>query len=428
MKPMEGIKVVELSTMLAGPMTARILAEWGADVIKVESMNGDAWREQAGTSLSPRTETANPNFDMQNINKRFLSVNMRTEEGKAAMMKLLATADVFLTNYRVQALTPMGLTYEQLKEQFPRLIHASVLGYGDKGPEKDRPGYDYTAFCARTGLMADMAPAGGPPIMTVAGLGDHSVAVALSGAIAAAREAIGALNSKLAPDHQEDVPTLLNHANQTQAGDANMLMYKTWAEKSGEMIEWMADTLGPKGMLFPFEWHCPDDPHAYYPAMCYNPCIGEYNPDGPNYNSYAHLEVMRDVFTEDLGGEIRFECPAQQLVIDESGRVTGVVAEGKEGFIQVNAAKGVIICTGGYGANNEMLADLAPGNSAWCALRDSVTETGDGIRMALWAGAELEAGGACMIWNRAILPDGFEFNEDRMGGDIFLPGSQPSCT
>ena len=186
MKPMEGIKVVELSTMLAGPMTARILAEWGADVIKVESMNGDAWREQAGTSLSPRTETANPNCDMQNINKRFLSVNRRTQEGKAAMMKLLATADVFLTNYRVQALTPMGLTYEQLKEQFPRLIHAAVLGYGDKGPEKDRPGYDYTAFCARTGLMADMAPAGGPPLMTVAGLGDHSVAVALSGAIAAA--------------------------------------------------------------------------------------------------------------------------------------------------------------------------------------------------------------------------------------------------
>lgn len=186
MKPMEGIKVVELSTMLAGPMTARILAEWGADVIKVESMNGDAWREQAGTSLSPRTETANPNFDMQNLNKRFLSLNLRTAEGKAAIMKLLSTADVFITNYRIQALSQMGLTYEQLRETFPRLIHASVLGYGDKGPEKDRPGYDYTAFCARTGLMADMAPAGGPPIMTVAGLGDHSVAVALSGSIAAA--------------------------------------------------------------------------------------------------------------------------------------------------------------------------------------------------------------------------------------------------
>ena len=62
-------------------------------------------------------------------------------------------------------------------------------------------------------------------------------------------------------------------------------------------------------MLFPFEWHCPDDPHAYYPAMCYNPCLDEYNPDGPNYTSYTHLEVMADVFTTDLGGEIRFETP-----------------------------------------------------------------------------------------------------------------------
>ena len=138
---------------------------------------------------------------------------------------------------------------------------------------------------------------------------------------------------------------------------------------------------------------------------------------------------MADVFTTDLGGEIRFETPAQQLLIDEAGRVTGVVAEGKEGFIQVNAAKGVIICTGGYGANNEMLADLAPGNSAWCALRDSVTETGDGIRMALWAGAELEAGGACMIWNRAILPDGFEFNElHAWAATSSCPAASPSCT
>ncbi|MPM93108.1 Cinnamoyl-CoA:phenyllactate CoA-transferase [bioreactor metagenome] len=149
-------------------------------------MNGDAWRKQAGTTLSPCTKDANPNFDMQNMNKRFVALNMRTEEGSAAMMKLLSTADVFVTNYRVQALEPMGLTYEQLKEKFPRLIHASVLGYGEKGPEKDRPGYDYTVFFSRTGLMADLAPAGGPPPVPVGGIGDHSVAVALSGGIAAA--------------------------------------------------------------------------------------------------------------------------------------------------------------------------------------------------------------------------------------------------
>lgn len=185
MKPLEGVKVVELSTMLAGPMTARILAEWGADVIKVESMNGDAWREQYGTSLSPCTEYANPNFDMQNLNKRFIALNLRSQEGLDAIMKLLEEADVFVTNYRIHTLEKMGLTYEQLKERFPKLIHASVLGYGSKGDEKYRPGYDYTAFCARTGLLGDLAPAGGPPVNTVAGLGDHSVAVALSAGIAA---------------------------------------------------------------------------------------------------------------------------------------------------------------------------------------------------------------------------------------------------
>lgn len=155
MKPLEGIKVVELSTMLAGPMTARLLAEWGADVIKVESMNGDPWRKQYGTSLSPIYRTCESHFDMQNINKRFVAFNMRTPEGKEAMMKLLATADVFLTNYRVQALEQMGLTYDQLKDQFPKLVHASVLGYGSEGAEKNRPGYDYTAFCARTGFLRD---------------------------------------------------------------------------------------------------------------------------------------------------------------------------------------------------------------------------------------------------------------------------------
>lgn len=146
MKPLEGIRVVDLSTMLAGPMTGRILAEWGADVVKVETMNGDAWRKQAGTTMSPCTSDANPNFDMQNLNKRFVALNMRTQAGHNVMMKLLERADVFLTNFRVQALEGMGLTYDQLKERFPRLIHASVLGYGSEGPDKDRPGYDYTAF------------------------------------------------------------------------------------------------------------------------------------------------------------------------------------------------------------------------------------------------------------------------------------------
>ena len=261
---------------------------------------------------------------------------------------------------------------------------------------------------------------------TAAQNGANVVVLEKAAVIAMAREAIGALNSPLEPDHQEDVPTLLNHANMTQSGDANMLMYRTWAEKSGEMIAWMKDTLEPKGMCFPFEWHCPDDPHAYYPAMCYNPIYGEYNPDGPNYGAYAHLEVLADVFTGDLGGTILFQTPAKMLVQDDDGKVTGVIAESSEdGVVQVNAAKGVIICTGGYGANVEMLDDLCWGNSYWCANSAATTEEGDGIKMALWAGAQLEPGGGCMVWNRAILPDGYEFDGTRQGADLFLPGSQP---
>lgn len=262
---------------------------------------------------------------------------------------------------------------------------------------------------------------------TAAQEGAKVIVIEKGGDIAAAREAIGALNSNLEPDHYEDPAKLMNHANMTQSGDANMLMYKTWAEKSGEMIEWMKETLEPKGMLFPFEWHCPSPdvaPEAYYPAMCYNPCLDEYNPDGPNYGAYMHLEMMREVFME-LGGEILFTSPAQQLVQDDAGKVTGVIATSKDrGNIQVNASKGVIICTGGYGANEEMLKDLCPVVSEYCVLGDSVTEEGDGIRMALWAGAYLEQGGSCMIWNRGLMNDDTEFGRPWQG-QIFLPGSQP---
>ena len=101
---------------------------------------------------------------------------------------------------------------------------------------------------------------------TAAQNGAKVIVLEKGGAVQAAREAIGALNSALEPDHHEDVPTLLNHANQTQSGDANMLMYKTWAEKSGEMIEWMKETLEPKGMLFPFEWHWPQRPARLLPG------------------------------------------------------------------------------------------------------------------------------------------------------------------
>lgn len=186
MKPLENVKIIDMSTMLAGPMAARVLAEWGADVIKVESLSGDVWRTMFGTATCPCTEAANPCFDAENLNKRYVSLNLRSEEGMKVLFEMLEKADVFITNYRLDTLDSMGLSYEKLKDRFPGLVHASVLGYGAEGPEKNRPGYDYTSFYARTGFMADLAPAGGPPVMTIAGLGDHIVATALAGGIAAA--------------------------------------------------------------------------------------------------------------------------------------------------------------------------------------------------------------------------------------------------
>lgn len=260
---------------------------------------------------------------------------------------------------------------------------------------------------------------------TAAQAGAKVIVLESCNGLACAREAIGALNSKLAGEHTEDVAKLINHASQVESGDINPPLYRTWAEKSGEMIEWMADTLAPLGMVFPFEWHKPDDEHAYYPAMCYNPCMGQYNPDGPNYNAYLHLKALREVL-EGLGGEIKFLTPAEQLVQDADGRVTGVIAqrESDGAYIQVNAAKGVIVCTGGYGANDEMLEDLQPGVTDWCVTGSATGEKGQGIKMALWAGAQLEAGGGSMIWNRGGMTDDTTFGKP-YNGSLFIMGSQP---
>ncbi|WP_337368153.1 FAD-dependent oxidoreductase [Senegalimassilia faecalis] len=260
---------------------------------------------------------------------------------------------------------------------------------------------------------------------TAAQAGAKVIVLESCNGLACAREAIGALNSKLAGEHTEDVAKLINHASQVESGDINPPLYRTWAEKSGEMIEWMADTLAPLGMVFPFEWHKPDDEHAYYPAMCYNPCMGQYNPDGPNYTAYLHLKALREVL-EGLGGEIKFLTPAEQLVQDADGRVTGVIAqrESDGAYIQVNAAKGVIVCTGGYGANDEMLEDLQPGVTDWCVTGSATGEKGQGIKMALWAGAQLEAGGGSMIWNRGGMTDDTTFGKP-YNGSLFIMGSQP---
>lgn len=186
MKPLAGIKVVELSTYFAAPMCARILADWGAEVIKIEGPKGDPYRHAYKGQRTPQFEEGCPSFDLENSNKSFVCLNAKSEKGRDAILKLIAGADVFLTNNRPKALQKIGLTYDDIHKLYPNVVYAEILGYGAKGPMKDRPGYDYTAFFSRSGLMADLSPKGESVMSTCAGFGDHAAAITLAGGIAAA--------------------------------------------------------------------------------------------------------------------------------------------------------------------------------------------------------------------------------------------------
>ena len=108
-KPLEGVKVIDLTYFVAGPGAARILADWGADVIKVEPSFGDPGRGTGATMSCPTNKDCNPFYTAYNANKRGLSLNLKTEEGKAVLDKLLETADVFVSSYRTGALKRLGL-------------------------------------------------------------------------------------------------------------------------------------------------------------------------------------------------------------------------------------------------------------------------------------------------------------------------------
>jgi len=156
-KPMQGVRVLELTTYVAAPVCGRLLADMGADVIKVERLTGDDWRQTAQSyNRTQFSDDANPVFDIYNSGKRCISLNLKDEAGMEAFHKLLAQADVFITNTRPQALKRLGIYYDDLKERYPGLIYAILLGYGEDGPDADLPAFDVTAFWGRSGFLRDM--------------------------------------------------------------------------------------------------------------------------------------------------------------------------------------------------------------------------------------------------------------------------------
>ncbi|OBI79285.1 CaiB/BaiF CoA transferase family protein [Mycobacterium asiaticum] len=191
--PVEGIRVVELGVWVAGPATGGILADWGADVIKIEPPSGDPGRlfgRMLGCDLG-----VNPPFEMDNRSKRSIVLDLTTESGRGTALELLADADVFITNVRQGALQRLGLDYESVSAANPRLVYGLITGYGDSGPDADRAAYDVAAFWSRGGIAHLLTRPGDTPPFQRGGMGDHSAGMTLAAAVCAAllaRERTGA--------------------------------------------------------------------------------------------------------------------------------------------------------------------------------------------------------------------------------------------
>jgi crotonobetainyl-CoA:carnitine CoA-transferase CaiB-like acyl-CoA transferase len=183
--PLAGLRVVEIGFWVAGPAAAGIMADWGAEVIKIEPPTGDPMRGLFSTAAGIDVPI-NPPFELDNRGKRSISVNLLHEDGRAVALALLDRADVLISNLRLSALARAGLDFDALHARTPRLVYCNISGYGPTGPDRDRPAYDIGAFWARAGVGASLAPKGEAPPQQRGGMGDHTTAVVAVSAVCAA--------------------------------------------------------------------------------------------------------------------------------------------------------------------------------------------------------------------------------------------------
>jgi crotonobetainyl-CoA:carnitine CoA-transferase CaiB-like acyl-CoA transferase len=182
--PMEGIRVIELGVWVAGPAAGGILADWGADVIKIEPPTGDPAR-MFGRMLGIETGESPP-FEMDNRGKRSIVLDLSADTDRATALDIITAADVFLTNVRPAALHRIGLDFEAVAARHPGLVYGLITGYGESGPDADRAAYDVAAFWARAGLAHLLTRPGDTPPFQRGGMGDHSVGMTLAAAVCAA--------------------------------------------------------------------------------------------------------------------------------------------------------------------------------------------------------------------------------------------------
>src|SRR5690349_8796844 len=183
----DGLKVLDCASFIAAPAAATVLSDFGADVIKIEPPGqGDPYRNLPNLPGYPHSEH-NFAWLLESRNKKSIALDLTKPEGQAVLHKLAAEADVFITNMPPQVRQKLGITYDHLAPHNERLIYASFTGYGEKGEEANKPGFDSNAYWARSGLM-DLVRADEhtTPARSIAGMGDHPCAMAFYGAIVTA--------------------------------------------------------------------------------------------------------------------------------------------------------------------------------------------------------------------------------------------------
>ena len=180
--PLSGLLVIEAASMVMVPAAASVLADHGAEVIKIEPPNGDLNRRGQLIPGMPISEHEYP-FLQDNRNKKSVVINLKLPAGQRALHRLIERADIFLTNYRSEALPRLGMDWETLKEKNPRLIYAHGTGFGDRGAEAKKPGFDTVSYWSRSALEATLFPLEGELGALAYGSGDHPTGMTLVSAI-----------------------------------------------------------------------------------------------------------------------------------------------------------------------------------------------------------------------------------------------------
>ncbi|MEO8541541.1 MAG: CoA transferase [bacterium] len=185
--PMSGITVIEAANYVAAPAAGALMADLGATVIKIEPPGGEVMRGVVPTG-GPGNMPFNFLFELENRGKKSVTIALDSPDGPQLLLRLLQTADVFLTNFMAPRLEKFGLTPEAALKANPRLIYVSITGYGITGPDAARPGFDFSAFWARSGIMSLVGHPGAAPVLSRIAQGDHTTGInALAATLAALR-------------------------------------------------------------------------------------------------------------------------------------------------------------------------------------------------------------------------------------------------